>query len=133
MGRTGGCRCGAVRYEAEGEPEHVSLCWCTECRRSAGAPVVGWALFAEKDVQVTGSATDYESSPGTVRAFCPTCGTGLFYRNPQIFPERVDIQLATLDDPGAVTPQAHIQVADAPGWMGDMAALPRFERYPGAP
>jgi hypothetical protein len=131
MASTGGCRCGAVRFEAEGAPEHSTLCWCTECRRSAGAPVVLWTLFGRDQVRITGTPTSYESSPGTIRQFCGTCGTGLFYLNEQIFPGKTDIQGAAFDEADAFAPVAHIQVADAPGWRPGMAELPHFPRYPG--
>ena len=36
---TGGCRCGAVRFEASADPHHVSYCHCKDCRRASGAPV----------------------------------------------------------------------------------------------
>jgi hypothetical protein len=131
MASTGGCRCGAVRFEAEGAPEHSTLCWCTECRRSAGAPVVLWTLFGRDQVRITGTPTSYESSPGTIRQFCGTCGTGLFYLNEQIFPGKTDIQGAAFDEADAFAPVAHIQVADAPGWRPSMAELPQFSRYSG--
>ncbi|MDP1026541.1 GFA family protein [Sphingomonas sp. KR1UV-12] len=132
MSYAGHCRCGAISWHAEGEPAHASLCHCAECTRSAGAYVVGWALFPQAAVTITGSPQDYESSPGTIRQFCGTCGTGLFYRNESIFPGQVDIQTATLDDPAALPPQARIQVADAPGWFEHFDALPTFARFPEA-
>jgi hypothetical protein len=133
MGRTGGCRCGAIRFEAEGEPEHSTLCWCEACRRSAGAPVVQWTLFRRDQVRIEGAPQSYESSPGTIRQFCATCGAGLFYLNEAIFPGQIDIQGATFDDPDAFAPTAHIQVADAPRWRAAMADLTAFPRYPGGP
>jgi hypothetical protein len=33
---TGGCPCGAVRYEATGEPEYMGLCFCPDCRKASG-------------------------------------------------------------------------------------------------
>lgn len=131
MGITGGCRCGAVRYEAEGSPAHHALCWCNECRKSAGAPVVGWALFPEGAVTITGEPVTYNSSGDAMRSFCGTCGTGLFYRSASIFPDQVDIQSATFDDPDAIPAQACIQMADAPAYATRMHEMPRFERYPG--
>lgn len=131
MTMTGGCRCGAVRYEAAGEPEHHAICHCTDCRRSAGAPMVGWIAFREDQVTVSGAPTDYESSPGAMRAFCGTCGTGLFYRNAAVLPGIVDIQSATLDAPDAAPPAAEIMVRDRLPWMDSVGSLPRFERFPG--
>ncbi len=131
MTLTGGCRCGAVRYETVGEPEHHAICHCADCRRSAGAPMVGWIAFREDQVTVTGTPTDYESSPSAMRAFCGTCGTGLFYRNAKFLPGIVDIQSATLDAPEASPPGAEIMVRDRLPWMDSVGSLPRFEMYPG--
>ena len=50
---TGGCHCGAIRYQVEGELIVHSLCHCSDCRRHAGAPVVGWTMYAEDAVKVT--------------------------------------------------------------------------------
>lgn len=132
MTHTGGCHCGAVRYEVIGTPQHVALCHCGDCRRSAGAPMVAWAAFAEGELAVTqGDTTTYNSSGSAMRSFCPTCGTGLFYRNAEYLPGIVDIQSATLDDPSALPAGAHIQVAERIDWMADAHSLPAFERYPG--
>jgi hypothetical protein len=129
----GGCHCGAVRYRVSGTPAHAALCHCTDCRRAAGAPVVHWAAFAEADVALLqGAPRDRRSSAGTTRSFCPDCGTGLFYRNPQALPGLVDVQAATLDDPEALPPQCHVQTAERIGWMADIGALPAFARFPGA-
>lgn len=128
---TGKCQCGAIRYEVEGEPDHCAICHCADCRASSGAPMVAWALFPEDRVTIHGTPTRYESSDNVTRAFCGTCGTGLFYTNPAIFPGAIDIQAATLDDPDALPPQAHIQVAEAPAWAATAHQLPQFERYPG--
>ncbi|WP_159983675.1 MULTISPECIES: GFA family protein [unclassified Novosphingobium] len=128
----GGCQCGAVRYSVEGEPEHVALCHCSDCRKSAGAPTVAWGAFKASEFALTkGAAAVYNSSGASMRHFCATCGTGLYFVNEEYLPGLVDIQVATLDDPDALPPQAQIQVAERIGWMKDLAALPEFERYPG--
>lgn len=127
---TGRCQCGAIHYEVRGEPVYSALCHCSDCRRSAGAPMVGWALFPEDDVKVIGEPKAYRSSQDATRHFCATCGTGLFYRNAISFPGMVDIQTATLDDQSAFPPAIHIQWAEAAPWMGRMHELPRSDRYP---
>lgn len=129
---TGACHCGAVRYRVEGTPKHVGICHCRDCRRSAGAPMVAWAAFAESELTLLqGTPKTINSSGATFRSFCPECGTGLFYRNAQALPGIVDVQTATLDDPEALPPQAQIQTAERIGWMTHLHELPEFERFPG--
>jgi hypothetical protein len=128
---TGGCHCGAIRYEAEGDALTHALCHCTDCRRHAGAPMVGWTMYPVEAVKVMrGAPKIYASSEHGRRHFCPDCGTGLFYTNAQWLPGIIDIQSATYDDPDAVPARAHIQVAERIGWMADADKLPAFDRYP---
>jgi hypothetical protein len=130
--RTGQCHCGGIRYALEGEPMHHTLCHCTDCRRHAGAPMVGWAMFKSDQVKVTqGEPKSYASSENGRRHFCPDCGTGLFYTNDAMLPSITDVQSATLDDPDSLAPTAHIQVADRIAWMKDIQDLPEFPRFPG--
>lgn len=127
---TGRCQCGAVSYTVTGDPAHSALCLCGDCRKSAGAYMVGWALFEEDQVDIVGQPVAFRSSEHATREFCGICGTGLFYRNATIFPGKVDIQTATMDDPAVFPPQARIQMAEAPPWYGSLGALPAFDRFP---
>ena len=132
MTHQGGCHCGAVRYEVNGEPQHVALCHCNDCRKSSGAPMVAWAAFTEDQFKlVEGEPVTFNSSGSAMRSFCPKCGSGLYYRNQEFLPGIVDIQSATLDDPDALPPGAHIQTAERLGWMETAHSLPAFERFPG--
>ncbi len=132
MALSGGCHCGAIRYEVDGDPKHVALCHCSDCRKSAGAPMVAWAAFAEDEFRVTkGAAKTHNSSGDSMRSFCPDCGSGLYFTNATTLPGIVDIQSATLDDPDALAPQVHIQVVDRIGWMTEAHSLPAFKRFPG--
>lgn len=132
MTHQGGCHCGAVRYEVSGEPQHVALCHCSDCRKSSGAPMVAWAAFAEEQFKlVEGEPVTFNSSGSAMRSFCPKCGSGLYYRNAEFLPGIVDIQSATLDDPDALPPGAHIQTAERLGWIENAHSLPAFERFPG--
>lgn len=131
---TGRCHCGAVRYELTGQPIAHALCHCGDCRRHAGAPMVGWAMFPADALTVTqGETKTYRSSQDGRRQFCAACGTGLFYANEAMLPEIVDVQSCTFDDPDALPPQIHIQTAERIGWMKHAHTLPEFERYPPAP
>ena len=132
MTLNGQCLCGAIRYQLTGEPRHVAVCHCRDCRRSAGAPMVSWAMFPESALTLLqGQPKTFNSSGTAMRSFCPDCGTGLFYRNAVILPGIVDVQSATLDDPDALPPGVQIQVAERLHWMQQAHELPAFERFPG--
>ncbi len=132
MSLCGGCHCGAVRYEVSGDPAHVAICHCADCRKCSGAPMVSWAAFKEEAFRVIQGAARERNSSGTAwRAFCGDCGTPLWFRNQEALPGLVDIQSATLDDPDALRPQVQIQVAEQIGWMETAHELPKFQRFPG--
>ncbi|SNS38456.1 Uncharacterized conserved protein [Sphingomonas laterariae] len=129
---TGGCQCGAIRYEMGTALLHHALCHCVDCRRSAGAPFVAWAMLPTGEVKlISGEPKVHASSEHGRRHFCGECGTGLFYVNEAMLPGLIDVQSATLDHPDDVpAPSAHIQVAERIGWAKNLHELPEFERYP---
>jgi hypothetical protein len=132
MTYSGHCLCGAIRYQLAGEPDVVAVCHCSDCQRSAGAPMVAWAMFPENALTVTqGQPKTINSSGAAMRSFCADCGTGLFYRNETVLPGIVDIQSSTLDDPEALPPVMQIQTAERLHWMKQLQLLPEFERFPG--
>ncbi len=130
---SGGCRCGAIRYQVTGEPVHASLCHCRDCRAASGAPMVAWTAFPTASVTiVAGEPASYTGTGASVRHFCNRCGTGLLFVNEEMLPGIIDVQTATLDEPERFAPRAHIQVAERIGWMEGIGALPEFERFPEA-
>ena len=132
MSISGGCQCGAVRYEITATPERVSICHCRDCQKSSGAPMVAWVMVPGDAFRVsTGKASAFNSSGDSFRHFCPACGTGLYYINETYLPGIVDVQLMTLDQPDAFTPGAQVQTAEQAGWMAHLGEIPAFSRYPG--
>ena len=128
---TGGCHCGAIRYQVTGEAKTNALCHCNDCRRHAGAFMVGWTMYPETAVTLTkGTPKIYHSSEDGRRHFCSNCGTGIFYVNTVALPGIIDVQSATYDDPAALPARLHIQVADRIAWMKTAHELPEFERFP---
>lgn len=122
----GGCLCGAVRYEARGEPSKPCNCYCNSCRHAAGAPLVPWATFARSAFRVTrGVLTEYRSSPPVARGFCAACGSSLSYRH-DARPDEIDVTLATLDEPTRLAPAAHVWVADKLPWVTISDGLPQY-------
>ena len=129
---SGGCHCGAVRYEMTAEVAHHALCHCTDCRKASGAPATAWAMAAADQVTITGEPLTYASSEHGRRLFCGACGTGLFYTNDVVFPGMIDVQSATLDDPDAIPLQARKSrpPSGSAGW-GIWATCPRSSAIPG--
>lgn len=132
MAIAGGCQCGKVRFELGHPPERISICHCRDCQKSAGAPMVAWAMVPNDDFRVTaGEARAVNSSGDSFRYFCGQCGTGLYYINETYLPGIVDVQLMTLDAPEAFTPGAQVQTAEQAPWMAHLTDIPVFKRYPG--
>lgn len=94
--------------------------------------MVAWAAFPESGFTLlSGNVAQYASTGGAMRHFCPRCGSGLYYTNADVLPGLIDIQVATLDDPSALSPTGHVQVAERISWMAEAHSLPEFQRYPG--
>lgn len=123
-GLTGGCLCGAVRYEARGTPYQRTVCHCSICRRSAGAPMVAWFSAKLTDFSFTaGQPAIYRSSAKARRGFCPACGTQLTFKLDAL--DEIDVTVASLDHPEAVPPEDHTFVASQLGWVHLDDGLPR--------
>lgn len=124
---TGGCLCGAVRYEAGGTPFHVTLCHCETCRRASGAPVVAWFSVRKNDFRlVRGAPSKFHSSTLGVRSFCSRCGSALTFENSDL-PEEIDVTICTLDEPGKLPPADHTWVSRQLPWMSMDDGLPQHE------
>ena len=122
----GGCLCGAVRYRASATPMRGVICHCTMCRRTSGAPVVGWATFRTEDLEwLAGTPRSFRSSDRATRRFCGDCGTALTFVS-DAAPESTDVTLASLDVPEAVSPADHTYTTKQIGWMRFADDLPRF-------
>ncbi|MBB4064865.1 GFA family protein [Gellertiella hungarica] len=76
----GGCLCGSIRFEAEGDPEFPHTCSCRMCQRATGALTVAWVEFNRDKVRWIGEGGNpalFRSSEKSSRAFCPRCGSSL--------------------------------------------------------
>lgn len=113
---TGGCLCGAVRYECGPLQCPPTLCHCRSCQRGSGAPAVAWLTVQAAALHFAGTPVrEYGSSPGVWRGFCAACGTPLTYRN-AARPGEVDVTVCSLDDAASVAPVDHIWMQDALAW-----------------
>lgn len=109
---SGGCLCGAVRFSASGDPIGGNHCHCGMCRKDSGSGVSTFVSFPASAVSWNGTPTDYESSPGTFRGFCPKCGSSITWRNGSD-DNFVDFRLGTFDDPAPFKAKKHLWMRTA--------------------
>jgi hypothetical protein len=130
----GGCYCGNVRYEADGDPVMKAQCNCRECQYISGGspamvlgmPVAGFRITKGKPKGFT--RTDLENP--VTREFCPDCGTHLLSRLPTL-PIAL-IKVGTLDDPAVFgAPQTVVFTIDTQPFHQIPEGIPTFERLPG--
>ncbi|MFZ1991846.1 MAG: GFA family protein [Alphaproteobacteria bacterium] len=99
---TGGCHCGEVRYEAEGEPMASAACHCKTCQTiSGGGPAYVMVMPKDKVTVTKGQLRAYwvkgSSGHPIARYFCENCGTHVFAEGDG-FPDVRTVKAGTLDD-----------------------------------
>ena len=123
---SGGCLCGAVRYEVRGPLRDVVNCHCGLCRRLHGA--IGPHSKARKaDITVTkgDSLAWYKTSVVARRGFCRDCGSSLFWE--PFDQDATGILAGSLDDPTGLKTIGHIFVAEKADYDEIRDDLPQFE------
>ena len=125
---SGGCLCGAVRYQADAEPVSCSYCHCSQCRETSGAPVVAWVTLPRDSFNYTaGQPGTFNSSGHGCREFCRHCGSALVFSSTQET-TTVDVTLCTLDDPERCQPQYHSHTGSGVSWFHVDDDLPYYEK-----
>ncbi len=135
MSIAGGCYCGAVRYESEGDALMKAQCHCRECQYlTGGSPNVFMAVPADGFRYTKGqpkgfTRTDIDGA--VTREFCPDCGTHLVTRAPAL-PNGVVLKVGGMDDPSQFGgPDIAIFTVDAQPFHQIPEGVPAFERVPG--
>ncbi len=128
---TGGCLCGAVRYQVHGSLRGVVNCHCGQCRRSHGHHGA-YSEAARTDLKLTEDRglTWYASSAAARRGFCAACGSSLFWQRKGT--DHTSIAAGSFDQPNGLTTVGHVFTAeradyytiddDLEQWPASMAA-----------
>ena len=133
---TGGCPCGAIRYQISAPPLVLYACHCTDCQRRSGSafamnmPVRTAAFRIE---QGTPKAWHRLSPSGvaTVSWFCADCGGRTHGSRPDR-PESVTVRAGGLDDSSWLIPAFHMFVRSAQPWL-DLPMLGCYDTVPADP
>jgi hypothetical protein len=133
---TGGCQCGAVRYEIDAEPMLTLHCECRDCKKASGSGHITAGAFLETAVHMTGTVKGFTSTTDSgataTRGFCPECGGRISYKSSGI-PGILAITAGSMDDPNAITPSISVYHKRHVSWDHLDPALPVFEAGPQRP
>lgn len=133
---TGGCSCGAVRFEIDAPLFRAVYCHCTRCQHRTGGAASVSARTDPAAVRVVAGADRLRAwapEGGLENVFCGDCGAALLVRVPGT-EDLVAVRLGAVDGDPGVRPQARQFVAYAAAWepIPD-DGLPRYdERLPPA-
>ena len=122
----GGCFCGAIRYEAGGAPFDETVCHCSICRRTTGAPFVAWFSVLRSEFRfLQGTPTRFKSTDKATRTSCPRCGTQLTFEHDDVL-DAIDVTTCSLDEPQRVPPRDHTRTSSKLGWVKLADGLPEY-------
>ncbi len=119
---TGGCQCGAVRYELKAAPKST-FCHCRMCQKATGGVFAALCMVNKADLSWTrGEPSYYASSTVAARGFCAACGTPLTFAYTDT--DRMEVTTGSLDDPWSVGLVEHFGVESRMPWLKLADGLP---------
>jgi len=132
---TGGCLCGAVRYEADGDPAWTAICYCRDCQRTSGSGYVPVMGMARAQMRITGEMACFGAAAANgnvaTRHFCLTCGSLVLGGILDDMAGTISIYIGTLDDPSVFQPQIAIFTKHRLPWDCTVAGVTEFAAMPG--
>ena len=131
---TGGCACGAIRYETSSDPIFENHCQCLDCQKRSGTGHGSYLTFPRRaDMTISGEARTWrvaaDNGNQKDHAFCPTCGTPVYLTFTDA-PERIAVHAASLDDPARFNPRVVTYAARGYAWDTLEPSLQKFDRMP---
>jgi hypothetical protein len=129
----GGCACGAVRYRLTSEPMFVNCCHCADCQRQTGGGLAVNAIIETDRIEILADepeaiAVPSPSGRGHDIFRCAACKTAVWSDYGRRGVTRF-VRATTLDDPQALSPDAHIFTRSKLPWVGLPPEVPAFDIY----
>ncbi len=123
---TGGCLCGAVRYEITGPLRDVVNCHCGMCQKLHGS-FGAHTKALKKNIKITRSdgLAFYKTSDVAERGYCRDCGSSLFWQPFEL--DATGILAGSLDDTSGLKTMGHIFVGEKAEFVEITDGLPQFE------
>jgi hypothetical protein len=115
---TGGCMCGAVRYEVDAPLEDVGYCHCTRCQRRTGGSASISARVQPGSFRIARGeehVRTYRPDDGFEKAFCVECGSALYSRHPERR-DVISVRMGTFDTDPGIRPSFRQFVSYAASW-----------------
>ena len=126
---TGGCGCGAVRFEVSAPLQSAVYCHCTRCQRRTGTAASASAKPEPGSFKITAGEDRlraWRPEGGFEKWFCGDCGSALYSRAPDD-PDRISVRLGAFDGDPGIRPSKRQFVAYAASWEPiPEDGLPRF-------
>ena len=129
---SGGCHCGAIRYEAEIDPGRVGVCHCTDCQKLSGTAfrvTVPCVLGSFR--LLTGTPRVYtktaESGRPREQGFCEKCGSQLYATSPGAEPRVYNLRIGTVDQRAQLEPKVQSWTRSRLPWIGAIPTLPSLD------
>jgi hypothetical protein len=131
---SGGCQCGAVRYEITGEPLTIYRCYCTDCQKQSGsAHAMSMITPVEFFKLVKGELKSFQKIAESGRPascyFCADCGSRI-YNARSSAPSYLVVKPGTLDDRTWIKPVASVWTRSAPPFVAFSSDELVFETQP---
>ena len=128
----GQCHCGDVSFEAEIDPERVSICHCTDCQALTGSPYRVTVLASRDSVRLTGKEPKLYVKTGDngkrrLQYFCPQCGSPVFTAGEGAAADEWGIRWGCIRQRRDLPPKRQIWRRSAAPWIGDLDRLPSRE------
>ena len=128
----GRCHCGQVSYEAEIDPERVSICHCADCQVMSGSPYRVTVFANAADVKMTGAdpkryVKTAESGRKRVQAFCPECGTHIYATGTGEAAAVLGLRWGPIAQRAELTPKRQVWGRSAAPWAQDISDIPGTE------
>ncbi len=117
----GACLCGANRFSLPGPMGEVRACHCRQCRKISGHFGARFDADPATVVWHARNTRDHIGPNNGIRTFCPTCGSGLTFRQG----DRFAIEAGVIENPTGGHLARHVFVAEKADYYGLSDGLPQ--------